>query len=80
MHGMWEEPGMDPGDLLCQFLLVYERLRSMPADVVRRVLFFEPQDPFPCEATSDPRRRKHKWSVAPTADTGGLGQEAMSPQ
>jgi hypothetical protein len=39
MHLMWQEPGVDPGDLLRQFLLVYERLRTMLADVVRRVLF-----------------------------------------
>jgi hypothetical protein len=79
MRRMWDEPGMDPGDLLRKFLLVYERLRSMPADVVRRVLFFEPRDSVPCEATSDRRRRKRKRSVAPSTHAGSVGKEATSP-
>jgi hypothetical protein len=80
MRNMWEDPAMDPGDLLRKFLLVYERLRSMPADVVRRVLFFEPRDTVSCEAESDRRRRKRKRSHAPSADASGLGEEAASPR
>jgi hypothetical protein len=64
MRNLWKEPGMDPGDILREFLLVYERLRSMPADVVRRVLFFEPKDMFPYQTESDRRRRKRKRSHA----------------
>jgi hypothetical protein len=78
MRRMWKEPGMDPGDLLCKFLLVYERLRTMPADVVRRVLFFESRCPLPCEATSDRRRRKRKRSTPSTTNAVSMGQEATT--
>jgi hypothetical protein len=75
---MWAEPGMDPGNILCKFLLVFERLRSMPADVVRRMLFFESRDFVPCETTSNQGRWKQKQSHASATDAGGMGQEAES--
>jgi hypothetical protein len=78
MRQMWAEPGMDPGDLLCQFLLVYERLRSMPADVVRRLLFFGPRDSVSCETTSDRRGRTRKRPDASTTDDCRLGKETKS--
>jgi hypothetical protein len=60
MRGMWEELGLDPGRLLCKFLLVFERLRTMPADVVRRVLFFGSRNTLSCEAASNQQRQKRK--------------------
>jgi hypothetical protein len=39
LRGMWEGPTLGPGDLLRKFLLEYQRLCTMPPDVVRRVLF-----------------------------------------
>jgi hypothetical protein len=40
MCEMWTTAKVDPGNLLRGFLLEFERLCSMPADVVRRMLYF----------------------------------------
>jgi hypothetical protein len=43
MHEVWATSKVDLGHLLHNFLLEYEKLRTMSADVVWRLLYFEPQ-------------------------------------
>jgi hypothetical protein len=60
LRGLWEGPPLGPGNLLLQFLLDYQKLRSMPPDVVRRVLFFKPRCVVPRQATSSRRGRQRQ--------------------
>jgi hypothetical protein len=41
LRQVWTGEEMDAGDLLRNFLLEYQRIRTMPPDMVWRVLFFE---------------------------------------
>ena len=75
MREVWSREEMDPGHLLRQFLLEYERLRSMPADVVRRVLYFEPQHSIPCQDQSRRGNGKRKRPATPGENDLGLGEE-----
>ena len=43
LRRVFKESEVDGGDILCKFLLEFERIRTMPADVVRQVLHFEPK-------------------------------------
>jgi hypothetical protein len=49
LRGVWAEVDLDSGKLLREFLLEYQRICTMPADVVRRVLYFESKCPIPRE-------------------------------
>jgi hypothetical protein len=75
MRRVWEDSKMDSGNILRKFLYEYERIRTMPADVVRRVLFFESKCPLPRE-TASRRRGKRKRPGAPAENDGRLGEEA----
>jgi hypothetical protein len=52
LRGLWEGPQLGPGDFLRKFLLEYQRIRTMPPDVVRQVLFFQPRCSLSRQATS----------------------------
>jgi hypothetical protein len=41
MRRVLKEENMDGGSVLFKFLLDFERIRSVPEDVVRKVLYFE---------------------------------------
>jgi hypothetical protein len=73
LRGLWQGPQLGPGDILRKLLLEYQRLRSMPPDVVRRVLFFESKCPIPRQAKSYRRGKQQPGSSA--TDDRGLGQE-----
>jgi hypothetical protein len=77
---LWKELQLDPGDLLCQFLLDYEKLRSMPADVVWQVLFIESRCLVSCQATGNRRSRKRKQSNASATTTSCVGKKAKGPR
>ena len=80
MREVWTATQMDPGNILHEFLLEFERLRSMPADVVRRLLYFEPNRPLPNQDQS--RRRGRKRNRPPDARTPdvGVGNQAQVPK
>jgi hypothetical protein len=80
LRGVWAEEDLDSGNLLRKFLLEYQRIRTMPADVVRRVLYFESKCPVPCEDLGRRRRRKRKQSAAPAVDEASMGKEASHPR
>jgi hypothetical protein len=71
---------MDTGDLLRNFLLEYQRIRAMPPDVVRQVLFFDTRCPIPCQELGRRRGRKRKQPPSTAETKIGLGQEAPSSQ
>jgi hypothetical protein len=50
LRRVFKDPEMDGGNILRKFLLEFERIRSMPADVVRKMLHFESGCKIPCEA------------------------------
>jgi hypothetical protein len=79
MSEVWTHEKVDPGDLLRKFLLEYERLLTMPADVVRRMLYFEPQHPVPDQEQSRRRGGKRKGPLASTTVEGSLGKQAPIP-
>jgi hypothetical protein len=76
LRRVWAGEEMDSRDLLYEFLLEYQRLRTMPPDVVRRVLFFESKCPVPRQGPGGRRTRKRKRSPASTEDEVRLGEEA----
>jgi hypothetical protein len=80
MREVWAHEKMDPGDLLRKFLLEYEQLRTMPADVVRRVLYFEPNHPVPDQEQSQRRGRKRSRPPALAKVEVGLGKQAPIPK
>jgi hypothetical protein len=49
VHKMFEEQDLDSGDFLCKLLLGCRRFYSVPADVVRRLLFFESESSVLCQ-------------------------------
>jgi hypothetical protein len=71
---------MDLRHVLHKFLLEYERLRFMLADVVRRVLFFESKCAVPRQDSGGRGRRKRKRPSASTEDEVGLGKQALGSQ
>jgi hypothetical protein len=40
--------GNEGRDILCEYLLEFERVHSMPADVMRKILYFGPSSEVPC--------------------------------
>jgi hypothetical protein len=53
MRKVWERSKMDWRHILRNVVLEYERLRSMPADVVLRVLYFECKCGVPCQESGE---------------------------
>jgi hypothetical protein len=76
MREVWDSEKVDSRDILREFLLEFERLRTMPADVVRRVLYFEPHHPVPDQAQSRRGRRKRERPVDARTPDDSLGQQA----
>lgn len=76
MREVWATSKVDPGNILHKFLLEFEKLRSMPADVVRRMLYFEPRHSVSDKRQSRRGGRKRKRSVDSRKIDVGLGQEA----
>jgi hypothetical protein len=79
LRRVWEGSQVDARDLLHEFLLEFKRLRSMPADVVRRVLYFESKCLVPCQDSSRRRGRKRERSAATAEDEVCLGKETEIP-
>jgi hypothetical protein len=75
MREMWTTANVDLGNLLREFLLEFERLRSMPADVVRRMLYFEPQRPVSDKKQSRRGGRKRKRSIDARKTDVGVGKQ-----
>jgi hypothetical protein len=76
VHKMFKEKILDPGSFLRELLLECGRIFAMPADVVRRVLYFRPR----CELLREPARergnRKRKRSSGPSKAEESLGKQA----
>jgi hypothetical protein len=80
LRRVWVGEDVDAGHLLRKFLLEYERIRSMPPDVVRRVLFFESACPIPRQESGRRRGRKRKRPPSSTTSEVSVGEEAASPR
>jgi hypothetical protein len=77
LRRVWEGEEMDARDLLRKFLLEYQRIRTMPPDVVRQVPFFKSKCPLPRQDSSQRRGRKRKRSSPSTTATISMGQKAQ---
>jgi hypothetical protein len=77
---VWDQEEVDARNLLYQFLLEFVRIRTMPADVVRRVLYFQSRFPFPREEWSQRRRGKRTPPSASATNETGLGKETPGVQ
>jgi hypothetical protein len=77
LRRVWAGEEVDAGNLLHQFLLEYQRIRTMPPDVVRRVLFFESRCPVPRQGPGGRGARKRKRPSTPAKDEVSLGKETQ---
>jgi hypothetical protein len=75
LRRLWSGEEMDAGNLLHKFLLDYQRLRTLPPDVVRRMLFFESRSPLPRQESSRRGGRKRKRPTPSAEVEIGMGQE-----
>jgi hypothetical protein len=78
MREVWDSEKVDSRNILREFLLEFERLRSVPADVVRRMLFFESNHPVPDQKQSRRSGRKRKRSGGARTADDCLGEQASS--
>ena len=62
LRDMFKDPRMDARDFLCKFLLEIKRLRTLPPNVVRRVLYFESVDKVPQECDGQGSRKRARRS------------------
>jgi hypothetical protein len=76
LREVWKGSKMDSRHLLRKFLLEHQRLRSMPADVVRRVLYFESKCPVSREEPSRGGGRKRKRPATSTENEIRVGKQA----
>jgi hypothetical protein len=76
MREVWATSKVDPGHLLREFLLEFEKLRTMSPDVVRRLLYFEPKRSFSDQKQSRRASRKRQRPVDSGAPDLGLGEQA----
>jgi hypothetical protein len=60
LSGLSQESEVDRGTILRQFLLECSRLRSMPSDVVSRMLYFRSKREVPCEASRAPNGKRSR--------------------
>ena len=60
LSGLSQESEVDRGTILQQFLLECSRLRSMPSDVVSRMLYFRSKREVPCEASRAPNGKRSR--------------------
>jgi hypothetical protein len=72
---VFKEEVLDPGDFLRKLLLECRRLFAMPADVVRRMLYFRSKGELLCEQTRKRGRGKRKRSEGPSEVAEGVGKE-----
>jgi hypothetical protein len=75
---MFEDQDVDSGCFLCKFLLECRRLYAMPADVVRRMLFFRSGSELPRKSPRKQGGRKRKGTERQSKISKGVGQEASS--
>jgi hypothetical protein len=73
---MFKEEKLDPGDFLHKLLVECGRFRTMPHDVVRRMLFFRPKSEFLCQQTRKRGGRKRKRPPGPIQIGEGVGSKA----
>jgi hypothetical protein len=78
MRRVLEEDPLAAGNILREFLLECRRLSTMQEDMVRGMLFFEPQSEVPCEARGPRSGRKRRQSSGQGAAGPSLGQEGPS--
>jgi hypothetical protein len=79
MRRVFEEGGLDAGNILFKFLLASRRLRSLPDDVVRRMLYFESRDPVPREAFGRRGGRKRERPEGSGKADKSVGKEEKVP-
>ena len=65
LRDMFKDPRIDARDFLCKFLLETKRLRTLPPNVVRRVLYFESADKVPqvCDGQGSRKRPRGSGKV-----------------
>jgi hypothetical protein len=80
LRRVWDQEEVDARNILYKFLLEFERIRTMPADVVRRVLYFQSRCPVPREERSRRRGGKRKRPSASATNETGLGKETSGVQ
>jgi hypothetical protein len=80
LRHVWAGEEMDARDLLRQLLLDYQRIRTMPPDVVRQVLFFESRSPIPRQESGGRRGRKRKRPSSAAEIEISMGEETSIPQ
>jgi hypothetical protein len=60
LRKVWEVSDVAPRNLLRKLLLDHERIQSLPSDVVRRMLYYEPRGAVPHERKGDRHGGKRK--------------------
>jgi hypothetical protein len=80
VHKMFEDKIVDSGDFLRKLLLECRRLYSLPADVVRRMLYFGSGGDFLCEPFGKRGGRKRKRPTGPIEIGESLGKQAQVPE
>jgi hypothetical protein len=73
---MFKDKILDPGDFLRELLLECRRFHSMPADVVRRMLYFESGSDVPRKPIGKRGGRKRKRPGRSSETEEGVGREA----
>jgi hypothetical protein len=77
---MFKDPEVDSRNVLRKLLLECRRLHSMPANVVRRMLFFRSGGDFSCEPSRKRGGRKRKGSPGQGEADKSLGRQAPVPR
>jgi hypothetical protein len=72
---MFKEEVLDASDFLRKLLLEFKRIFAMPADVVRRMLYFRPKGHLLREQTRKRGRGKRKRPEGSSATSEGVGEE-----
>jgi hypothetical protein len=77
MRGVFEEESVVAGSVLRKLLLVSRRIRTMPEDVVRRLLRFESRDKFSRTVTvrRGGRKRERREGLGETDKALGVKEE-----
>jgi hypothetical protein len=78
VHKMFEEKNVDEGSFLRKLLLDCWRLHAMPADVVRRLLFFESLGDVLCEPLGKRGGRKRKRPAGSVSCNEKVGEQAST--
>jgi hypothetical protein len=75
---MFEDQDVDSGCFLCKLLLECRRFHTMPADVVRRMLFFRSGSELSRKSPRKRGGRKRKGTERQSEIGQGMGKEATS--